>query len=246
MKRGSAANWASTNPVLAAGEWGVELDTGKKKMGDGTTAWVSLPYSDPDLSGFQATSEKGLANGYAPLNEDAKVPEGNLPDATTANAGILLIATDEEVADGTNTEKATTPAQVAAKQSKSEKGAANGYAPLDVDSKVPGANLPEASTTDKGIAQGATDAEVNTGTNETKFINPKQLQNAVSGSSGPLMPTSATWKMLGQVHALPAGGTWAYCYDNGDSSYPRAGVAAGGSTIHSGGYPGLFLVWQIA
>lgn len=32
------------NPVLAAGEPGFELDTGKHKIGDGKTAWKSLPY----------------------------------------------------------------------------------------------------------------------------------------------------------------------------------------------------------
>ena len=45
MRRGLAATWTSTNPTLAAGEWGFETDTKKMKMGDGATAWASLPYS---------------------------------------------------------------------------------------------------------------------------------------------------------------------------------------------------------
>lgn len=46
-RRDSAANWTSANPVLAAGEFGVELDTGLAKQGDGSTAWASLEYFRP-------------------------------------------------------------------------------------------------------------------------------------------------------------------------------------------------------
>jgi cytoskeletal protein CcmA (bactofilin family) len=44
QRRGTAAEWASANPVLAAGEIGFETDTTKFKFGDGTTAWDSLKY----------------------------------------------------------------------------------------------------------------------------------------------------------------------------------------------------------
>lgn len=40
----TAAIWTSTNPVLAAREYGVETDTLKQKVGDGVTAWNSLNY----------------------------------------------------------------------------------------------------------------------------------------------------------------------------------------------------------
>jgi hypothetical protein len=46
LKRGTAAQWTASNPILAAGEPGVERDTGRQKIGDGTTAWNSLPYVD--------------------------------------------------------------------------------------------------------------------------------------------------------------------------------------------------------
>lgn len=44
FKRGLAASFVLTNPVLAAGEPGYETDTGKFKIGDGVTAWNSLPH----------------------------------------------------------------------------------------------------------------------------------------------------------------------------------------------------------
>ena len=44
LRRDTAADWTSENPVLFAGEMGWETDTGKLKIGDGTTAWTSLAY----------------------------------------------------------------------------------------------------------------------------------------------------------------------------------------------------------
>ena len=45
LRKDTAANWVSSNPTLAQAEVGVEVDTGKVKIGDGATAWTSLPYS---------------------------------------------------------------------------------------------------------------------------------------------------------------------------------------------------------
>jgi hypothetical protein len=44
QRRGTASQWTSANTVLAAGEFGVETDTGQFKIGDGTTGWNSLAY----------------------------------------------------------------------------------------------------------------------------------------------------------------------------------------------------------
>lgn len=44
LRRGTAADLTSVNEVLRAGEACVELTTGKFKIGDGVTAWNSLPY----------------------------------------------------------------------------------------------------------------------------------------------------------------------------------------------------------
>lgn len=45
FRRGTAAQWTSANPTLAAGEFGYETDTGKAKIGNGSTAWNSLAYA---------------------------------------------------------------------------------------------------------------------------------------------------------------------------------------------------------
>lgn len=43
-KKKTAAEWTSSNPVLALNEIGVESDTNKIKKGDGETAWGDLTY----------------------------------------------------------------------------------------------------------------------------------------------------------------------------------------------------------
>lgn len=55
FRRGTASQWTSANPILSSGETGYETDTGKLKIGNGSTAWSSLDY-------FLDTSE--LASTY--------------------------------------------------------------------------------------------------------------------------------------------------------------------------------------
>jgi len=43
-KRGTAASMTAYNPLLAEGEFGVEIDTLKVKVGDGEKLWRDLPY----------------------------------------------------------------------------------------------------------------------------------------------------------------------------------------------------------
>ncbi len=44
QRRGTASQWTSANPTLAAGEIGFETDTGKFKIGNGTSTWSALNY----------------------------------------------------------------------------------------------------------------------------------------------------------------------------------------------------------
>jgi len=44
LRNGTAAAWTAANPVLLLGEMGIETDTRRYKIGDGTTAWSGLSY----------------------------------------------------------------------------------------------------------------------------------------------------------------------------------------------------------
>jgi len=45
LRRDTAANWQSVNPVLSIGEPAIEIDTGQVKIGNGVDAWNSLQYT---------------------------------------------------------------------------------------------------------------------------------------------------------------------------------------------------------
>ena len=51
LRRGIASEWTSANPILAAGEVGVETDTNKIKIGNGNSGWTSLSYAIGGASG---------------------------------------------------------------------------------------------------------------------------------------------------------------------------------------------------
>ena len=48
LRNDTAENWTTKNPVLLQGEMGVEFDTGKIKIGNGTAHWKDLKYSGVD------------------------------------------------------------------------------------------------------------------------------------------------------------------------------------------------------
>lgn len=50
LRRDTSSNWTSSNPTLSQGELGHETNTGKLKVGDGSTAWNSLGYVDTTYS----------------------------------------------------------------------------------------------------------------------------------------------------------------------------------------------------
>lgn len=69
LRRDTAANWTENNPILAAGEPGLETDTGKTKYGDGTTAWTSLGYA---TGGITAREQIGYFNSHGTLPNDVE------------------------------------------------------------------------------------------------------------------------------------------------------------------------------
>jgi hypothetical protein len=45
VRRGTAAEWVTANPVLALAEQGYETDMHNVKFGDGVSTWTALPYT---------------------------------------------------------------------------------------------------------------------------------------------------------------------------------------------------------
>ena len=55
IRRDTASNWSTANPILAQGELGIEIDTNRVKIGDGVNNWNSIPYFG---NGFPEWSER--------------------------------------------------------------------------------------------------------------------------------------------------------------------------------------------
>jgi hypothetical protein len=95
QRRGTAAQWTSADPILAAGEIGFESDTGFFKMGDGINHWEDLSYFKDlgDLAGsfddYVPLSQKGAANGVATLNADSQIPVAQLSAIIQGAPGAL-------------------------------------------------------------------------------------------------------------------------------------------------------------
>jgi hypothetical protein len=81
VRRGTAAQWTSANPTLSAGEWGLETDTLKTKIGNGSTAWTSLAYQGAGTV-TSVTAGTGLSGG------------------TITGTGTIALSTPVSVANG--------------------------------------------------------------------------------------------------------------------------------------------------
>ena len=109
LRRGTAAQWTATNPVLAEGEVGLETDTRKFKVGDGATSWNSLQYwggsggaADFIDLGDVPVSYAGAGGQYVKVKQTADGLEFEPIEAADLPSGIDAA----KIADGTvsNTE----------------------------------------------------------------------------------------------------------------------------------------------
>ena len=62
LRNDTAENWTNANPVLRKGEMGVEIDTGKTKIGNGTAQWKDLKYSGVDEDTIKGIIDKNRDN----------------------------------------------------------------------------------------------------------------------------------------------------------------------------------------
>jgi hypothetical protein len=94
MRGGTAAEWTTANPILLAREFGIETDTRRMKMGDGTTAWSSLAYflAASDVRGQTSRATDATIAGAAAGTFRGIGAAGTLDTATTS--GLIIGTTD--------------------------------------------------------------------------------------------------------------------------------------------------------
>ena len=104
IRRNTAAGAAASNPILAEGELGYETDTGRGKMGDGTTRWNALPYLDRHALN-EATAKANAAEANAKNEATAKAnaaetaaKDASVPRALIDAKGDLIVGTANDTA----------------------------------------------------------------------------------------------------------------------------------------------------
>jgi len=122
--RVNSSNRLSITPYQGEFLW--ETDTKNLFVGDGSTAGGNLV----ETAGGSIVSSVNGATGIVVVNADdiPFTPNGDISSTNTQDAIV-------EVRDETDT-------KLSSKEDSSNKGVANGYAPLNSDSQVPLANLP--------------------------------------------------------------------------------------------------------
>jgi len=113
VRRGTADQWSDVNPILAAGEMGLESDTNFIKFGNGTSHWLDLAYANEPLSDLQNTladyvlvADVGNAGGPAKLDADGNllIPKSSIIlEGSSADAYETTLTVTNPTADRTIT-----------------------------------------------------------------------------------------------------------------------------------------------
>lgn len=140
VRRGTAADWTSVNPVLAAGELGVESDTNLFKFGNGSTAWASLDYANKNnaevIEIAQDAIDAALSLG-AGLTKSYNDGTNTISITVDSDVVALKSYVDAQVTGLSNTVDSTYLLQ-------SDRGSANGVASLDANTLIPNSQIDDS------------------------------------------------------------------------------------------------------
>ena len=100
IRHDTSSNWVTRNPILAQGEYGLELDTFLIKIGDGLRDWTHLPY----LNKLNSSYFKWTADGSLTFSDEFMNTISAL-EAIAGNAITSLTITDPPVNDTDATNK---------------------------------------------------------------------------------------------------------------------------------------------
>ena len=84
IRNDTAEVWTTKNSILSKGEFGVENDTNKFKIGDGSTAWKDLAYAGADQAAIENIIAQNRDNLYKYTRTDASQSDA---DAIAAALG---------------------------------------------------------------------------------------------------------------------------------------------------------------
>lgn len=207
----TAAQWTAANPVLLSRQPAYETDTKRLKIGDGVTAWSSLPYHSLRFDGTnlivgngeRITNQAGNAvlifngSGIEFTTDDGSYGEGYLDVAQTyadigCGTSFVAVNKDSDItvnAAGANVQVLADDLKLNGNsvETSNNKGVNNGYASLDSGGKVPASQLPNTVMT----LEGSWNASTNTptlanGTGNAGMIYECIVAGTVNFGAGPI------------------------------------------------------------
>lgn len=107
LKHGSSSDWENINPILQAGELGIELDTGLMKVGNGSSDYKNLPYINISSNKVEEIVEEKMNDALSSyIQKSENFTNGNLPvfdeNGNLIDSGTSITeCTDEKVASET-------------------------------------------------------------------------------------------------------------------------------------------------
>lgn len=180
IRRDTASNWTSADTVLAQGEWAYETDTGKKKLGDGSTAWTSLPYEG------EVTDGDTLATGLTFPNAGLHILD------TNASHDLIVTPGSDLTADRTLTiTTGDADRTLTISGSTTISGTNTGDQTISLSGDVTGSGTGSITTT---IASGAVDLAMLSATGTpsgSTYLRGDNTWAAVSGTGDVVGPASA-------------------------------------------------------
>lgn len=101
IRNDTAEVWTTKNSILSKGEFGVENDTNKFKIGDGSTAWKDLAYAGADQAAIENIIAQNRDSLYKYTRTDASQSDADaisaaLGENTAVQGDIVVITTTIE------------------------------------------------------------------------------------------------------------------------------------------------------
>lgn len=235
VRRDSAANWASTDPVLAAGEHGFETDTGKFKIGDGTTHYILLDYATDWANVTEKPTSftpSAHAATHATGGGDAiTIGQSQVTDLTTdlaAKATNPMTAVGDLIIGGTVTSGVAAPTRLAIGTTSGHVLTTNG---TTASWSAPAGGLPTqgSGTTGEMLVSNGTAAEwTNTVTANAANV-PALVVRAATGQTEPLQSwQNSSGAQVARIDADDFGFTTTF--NGASSSFSSAQMVLNGSS----------------
>jgi hypothetical protein len=147
VRRGTASEWTTANPVLAAGEMGVETNTNLFKFGNGSSTWTALSYANnsdvaigeisQDAINTALTMGAGLTKTYNDGANTITITVDTAVVSTKAFATAEAAAAQAAAAAYTDSAVNGVNSSLSGYLEVGDRGVAGGVASLDSNIKVP-------------------------------------------------------------------------------------------------------------